>query len=131
MAKFEGSSDQSASDSTNKINEHCYKTPENFSCAVGLDSAPNFPSSSMGLKREVRVRRVFVREKKLQGTAIMYNNMIVCLSTLIAQYASRMKKANKCTEIELTPLRLRHCIITSDHHQSHGVMLCSDRHMFL
>jgi hypothetical protein len=52
VARFEGSSDQTAVDCTNKINEPSYKTPETFSCAEGLDSAPNFPASSKRLKRE-------------------------------------------------------------------------------
>jgi hypothetical protein len=68
---------------------------ENFSCAEGLGSAPNFPSSSMGLKRVVRVRRVFVTEKKLQGTPTMHNNVIACLCSSITQYANPMKKAQK------------------------------------
>jgi len=59
VTRFEGSRNQSALDSTKKINEHYYNVPENFACAEGLDSAPNFPSSYMGLKRGVRIRRVF------------------------------------------------------------------------
>jgi len=92
VARFEGSSNQSALDSTHKINENYYKAPENSACAEGLDSAPDFPSSSVGLKREVRICRVLVREKDLQGTATMDNNVIACLCSLITQYASRMKK---------------------------------------
>jgi len=42
VARFEGNSNQSALDSTKRINERHYKAPENFSCAEGLDSAPNF-----------------------------------------------------------------------------------------
>ena len=69
MARFEGSRNESALDSTKKINEHYYKAHENFACAEGLYSAPKFPSSSMELKREVTIRPVFVREKNLQGAA--------------------------------------------------------------
>jgi hypothetical protein len=61
VARFEGSSNQSALDNTNKINEHYYKARENFSCTEGLDSAPNFPSPLVGLEREVGISRVFVR----------------------------------------------------------------------
>jgi hypothetical protein len=94
VARFEGSNNQSALDSRNKINEHSYKAPENFACAEGLDSAPEFLSLFMGLKSVVRVCCVFVREKDLQETATMGNNMIACLCSLITQYASRMKKVN-------------------------------------
>jgi len=59
----------------------------------------------MGLKREVRVSRVFVRENNLQGTAIMYNNVTACLCSLVTQYASRTKKTNNRTNaIKITSL---------------------------
>jgi hypothetical protein len=105
VARFKGSSDQTAVDCTNKINEPYYKTPENFSGAEGLDSVLNFPTSSKELKREVGIRPFFVREKNLQGTATMYTSVIACLRSLITHYASRMKKVNNCTETGLTPLR--------------------------
>ena len=59
----------------------------------------------MGLKREVRVGRVFVREKNLQGDGdnVQYINVTACLCSLITQYASHTEKANKCTGTGLTP----------------------------
>jgi hypothetical protein len=67
VARFEGSSVQTAVDCTNKINEPTYKTPETFSCAEGLDSAPNFPASSKRLKREVGICRFFGGRRTSKG----------------------------------------------------------------